>query len=244
MSKMMEYAIQLDWMAQRFLNSFAHTSLSFDKLLLSLVLMYSTRGGIFVAALWWIWFSKWSPRSGTADNRMLVVRALAGALAAIAVGRILQVVMPERLRPMHDPQLAFQLPYGVDPAALQGWSSFPSDHAVLFFALSTALFLWSRTVGVLAFIWASLIVCLPRIYMGLHFPSDIIVGAVIGVAIMLAAQRIPLPSRISETIRRYESEYSAAFYTLAFFVTYQIAMLFYDVRQFGSLALMLVGLGS
>ena len=50
---------------------------------------------------------------------------------------------------------------------------------------------------------------------------------------MLAAQRIPLPSRISETIRRYESEYSAAFYTLAFFVTYQIAMLFYDVRQFG-----------
>lgn len=164
---------------------------------------------------------------------MLVMRAIMGALAAIAVGRTLQVVMPDRPRPMHDPQLGFQLPHGVDPSDLQGWSSFPSDHAVLFFALSTALFLWSRTVGVLGFIWASLIVCLPRIYIGLHFPSDIIVGAVIGVAIMLAAQRIPLPSGISETITQYESEYSAAFYTLAFFVTYQIAMLFYDVRQFG-----------
>lgn len=96
---------------------------------------------------------------------------------------------------------------------------------MLFFALSTALFLWSRTVGVLAFIWASLIVCLPRIYMGLHFPSDIIVGAVIGVATMLAAQRMPLPSGISEAIERYESKYSAAFYTFAFFLTYQIAML-------------------
>lgn len=95
---------------------------------------------------------------------MLVMRAIMGALAAIAVGRTLQVVMPDRPRPMHDPQLGFQLPHGVDPSDLQGWSSFPSDHAVLFFALSTALFLWSRTVGVLGFIWASLIVCLPRIY--------------------------------------------------------------------------------
>ena len=66
----------------------------------------------------------------------------------------------------------------------------------------------------------------------------------IGVAIMLAAQRIPLPSDTAKTISRYESEYSAAFYTLAFFLTYQIAILFYDVRHFGSLAAMMVGLGS
>ena len=244
MANMMEYAIQLDRLMEKFVNSFAHVSLLFDNLVVILVSMYFIRGGVFVAALWWIWFSKRSPRSGAQDNRMLVARAIMGGLTAIAVGRILQMAMPERPRPMHDPQLGFQLPYGANPADLQGWSSFPSDHAVLFFALSTALFLWSRTLGVIAFVWTTVIVCLPRNYMGLHFPGDIIVGAVIGVAIMLAAQRIALPSDTAKTISRYESEYSAAFYTLAFFLTYQIAILFYDVRHFGSLAAMMVGLGS
>jgi undecaprenyl-diphosphatase len=123
-----------------------------------------------------------------------------------------------------------------------GWSSFPSDHAVLFFALATAIWLWSRAWGAVAFLWA-LMVCMPRIYMGFHYPSDIIFGALLGVATMLAVQSVPVPSGTFAAIRRCEAGHPAAFYTLAFVLSYQISTLFYDVRQLGSGALVVLGLG-
>jgi hypothetical protein len=60
---------------------------------------------------------------------------------------------------------------------LSGWSSFPSDHACLFFALATGLCLISPVIGGLALLHASLIVSLPRIYLGLHYPTDVLAGA-------------------------------------------------------------------
>ena len=87
---------------------------------------------------------------------------------------------------MHDPALHLTLPYAVDPDTLAHWSSFPSDHAVLFGALATGLFWISKPAGLLAWFWTFVVVLLPRLFLGLHFLSDIYGGLVFGMLIIVA----------------------------------------------------------
>lgn len=59
-------------------------------------------------------------------------------------------------------------------------SSFPSGHAAFFFAFSTVVFHYNRTLGVVSFV-LTLFVCLARVAAGVHYPSDILGGLVVGV---------------------------------------------------------------
>jgi undecaprenyl-diphosphatase len=59
--------------------------------------------------------------------------------------------------------------------------SFPSGHMTLFFALSAVIYCYNRKLGWLFFI-GSVIMGMARIFCGVHYPLDIIGGAVIGIA--------------------------------------------------------------
>ncbi len=68
--------------------------------------------------------------------------------------------------------------------------SFPSGHAAFFFALSTVIFLYYKKVyprpkfwwgvGALFFI-ASFLIAISRVFVGIHWPSDILAGAIVGI---------------------------------------------------------------
>lgn len=58
--------------------------------------------------------------------------------------------------------------------------SFPSGHAALFFAMATAIYFYNKKWGGWFFA-AAILMGLSRIIAGVHYPSDIIGGAVIGV---------------------------------------------------------------
>lgn len=60
--------------------------------------------------------------------------------------------------------------------------SFPSGHSAFFFALSTAVYLYNKKWGILFFIGAILIT-ISRVIAGIHYPSDIIGGAIIGIVV-------------------------------------------------------------
>ena len=87
---------------------------------------------------YWAWFrvNKCQPYI-----RMHLVLTLLSTIIAIIAGKTLALLLPFRFRPIHEEGLNLILPYGMKLTTLEGWSSFPSDHAVMFYALSTGIFL-------------------------------------------------------------------------------------------------------
>ncbi|MEJ7646727.1 MAG: phosphatase PAP2 family protein [Chryseolinea sp.] len=100
-----------------------------------------------------------------------------------------------RLRPSWEPALSALL-HVVD-GDHGGKFGFPSSHAANTFG--TAMFLWlvyRPSWMVWLFLWAAF-VSYSRIYLGVHYPGDIIVGAIIGMCIGWALYKLT-----SETLRR------------------------------------------
>jgi undecaprenyl-diphosphatase len=87
----------------------------------------------------------------------------------------------ERLRPSHEPHLKSIIHLVNDYKG--GLYGFASSHAANTFALATFIWLllreYYRYVGWL-FLWA-IVVTYTRIYLGVHYPGDVIVGGLIGV---------------------------------------------------------------
>jgi len=77
------------------------------------------------------------------------------------------------------PELEGLPPLGGAPSSL----SFPSAHATSSFAVATAM-TRVEPLGALAFLLA-LALSLGRPYLGMHYPSDVIAGALLGVALGL-----------------------------------------------------------
>ncbi len=57
--------------------------------------------------------------------------------------------------------------------------SFPSGHSAFFFAMATAIYFYNKKLGIIFFI-AALFMNVSRVIAGVHYPSDIIGGMIIG----------------------------------------------------------------
>ena len=64
--------------------------------------------------------------------------------------------------------------------------SFPSGHALSSFAAATALFFFHKKTGLLAYLLAACI-AFSRLYASVHYPTDVLAGAVLGILCGLAA---------------------------------------------------------
>lgn len=89
-----------------------------------------------------------------------------------------------RLRPCRDPAIADHVRFLVQNCGLN--SSFTSSHAVNHFAAAMFIFatfknIFGKWTG-LVFLWA-LLPCYAQVYVGIHFPFDIIGGAIAGMII-------------------------------------------------------------
>lgn len=86
----------------------------------------------------------------------------------------------ERLRPTRDPALEGLVHYVNNRGGLYG---FASSHAANTFGTATFFFFMFRNTRRkiwMLFLWAAF-VSYTRIYLGLHYPGDILVGALVGV---------------------------------------------------------------
>lgn len=129
-------------------------------------------------ALMLIWLS-W--RRGWKACLLIVATIALTIVISDQVASSLIKPMVERLRPSHDPSLAdtIHLVNGYQG----GLYGFVSSHASNSVGCATIIILLFRNrMTTVAMVFWALIVCYCRIYEGVHFPGDIIGGAIVGMA--------------------------------------------------------------
>ena len=68
-------------------------------------------------------------------------------------------------------------------------SSFPSTHSAWAFAAATAIFMRFRKAGIAAFVVAA-VIAFSRLYLFMHFPTDVLFGTAMGIALGVLANRL------------------------------------------------------
>lgn len=118
-------------------------------------------------------------------RRRIYFFALAGLSVILARGLITEIIRFFYYRPRPFLALQFQSLLGNSDIA----GSFPSGHATAYFALALAIFYFNKKWGWRCLIF-SLLIGAARIFTGVHWPSDILAGAVIGLLSVFAVKKI------------------------------------------------------
>jgi undecaprenyl-diphosphatase len=158
----------------RLINSFAGRSGVLD----AVIIFFTDSAGIVLVFTLLLYALHAFYHGKRADTRR-VLEAFAMALGAWIIGIIGKAIFASP-RPFESLAAAHKLLiYGSN-------DSFPSGHATFYFALGAALFAHDKKLGAVAMIVAILI-GLARVAAGIHWPVDILVGAVLGITIALIA---------------------------------------------------------
>ena len=103
----------------------------------------------------------------------LVIQALASAvLARFLIVNLIRWFW-ERPRPFIASQVKLLLSH-------EATGSFPSGQAAFYFAIATIAYLYNKKIGILFFI-GSFLIGFARVFAGIHWPLDIIAGALVGI---------------------------------------------------------------
>lgn len=124
-------------------------------------------------------FGLWLHGRGAERLRSQVV-TIAGASSVGVANAVTALINAQffRPRPFLDNELTLLFYEPTD-------SSFPSNAAAVGFALATAVFVRHRRTGAVLYALAALW-GIARIYAGVHYPTDVIGGAVVGIAAGIA----------------------------------------------------------
>lgn len=210
--------ISLDRAVLLFINSFARRSWSLDVFVHFLASNHLLKGCVFMSAFYFAWFqcNAHTTAAELNEKRRILLSALLICIPGLIVTRLMAATLPFRRRPLYDSALHLHRAFTFDSNTLETWSSFPSDHAVLFFALSMGVLLVSRKLGLFLFAYSIFFVCLPRVFLGIHYPSDILAGALLGCTLGYTASWPALRGFITRPALRLQEASPGLFYVFFF----------------------------
>lgn len=117
-------------------------------------------------------------------KKQLIVKAIMAGMLAWLITQIVKDLLPA-IRPFiinYNPPLTLTLPFG---------ASFPSSHAAFAFALATSVWLKNKTLGI-SYLIVALLVSWGRIISNVHFPVDILGGAIVGAFVSIVVDSLKI----------------------------------------------------
>jgi undecaprenyl-diphosphatase len=158
----------LDWSVFHALNSGVATR---DWLEDPVTLLAGPAVALYALATIGLWFL--ARPYGELKWKLACVSALASAGLAMLANQVISHGW-DRARPFTAHEASTHLLSAPSPDP-----SFPSDHAAAAFAIGFAVLAFSRRGGIL-FLGAALLIGISRVALGLHYPSDVLAGVVVG----------------------------------------------------------------
>lgn len=155
----------IDANATHWINSWASNSQLADFLMVWVSFLGVPILVFAVACQWWA-------RRNRQHTRHVLLAAGFSFLVGLALNQFV-LLFVQRVRPYDEGITRLLIPPSGDP-------SFPSDHATASFAIA-AVFLLHRFRGAGAFLVAAVLISTSRIYIGTHYISDIVGGALTGI---------------------------------------------------------------
>lgn len=178
------------------LNGLAGRSALLDRVMEAVATHLIILVAVVLLALWF-----WPARSGDrAMSQRLVLAAVLGALGALAVGGLIGALHPEARPFVADHDTRLLIAHVAD-------NGLPSDHALVSFGAAGAVLWWRRLVGALLVV-VGLLIGIARVYVGVHWPGDIIAGALVGLVTGgVAATTVPWWTGLQRWASRYFPSY-------------------------------------
>jgi undecaprenyl-diphosphatase len=214
----------------RVIGSLAGTCEPLDRAMYLLLRSDLLKGVPFAAALLALWAVPQGPNQRA--ERVSALRLAFAAMVSLMVGRIIQNLIHSP-RPLMVPDVAAMYPAAFERYEFD-WNSFPSDHMALYFAIALGTLWLRRAWGVVLLIWSLAGVAFPRLYIGYHYPLDIVGGMAVA-ALSLAigwwvrAWVNVLLGKADHLATRHPAFAMAGMFCLCF----QMATVFNSVRELG-----------
>jgi len=188
------------------------------------------KGGLVLAAYWWVWVRRGSDQE---KRRKTIISIMFATAVAIIVARTLAAVTPFRVRPVYNANLVHPWSIGINGNFAQ-LTSFPSDTVTFLCALALGLIILMPRLKVPIVLYTAGWICFPRMYLGYHYASDVVVGALIGVVMVWGFLRVEwLQYAVSSRVVAFADLRPDIFYAAAFLITFELAIIFWDVRELG-----------
>lgn len=138
--------------------------------------VYASYGVVLFALLllagWWM-----ARMTGDPRRVGLALLAPVSTLLAVAINQPIVHAVHERRPFVVLPHMLLLVHHSADPG-------FPSDHATMAGAVTAALWLVSRRLGIVTGVLA-LLMAFARVYVGAHWPGDVLAGLALGAAVAL-----------------------------------------------------------
>lgn len=136
---------------------------------------------------------------GGRRTRVWVLTALvAVGISDAACSRVVKPIFPRERPCQKAARLQQPVVRVVRPEGCPGSSSFPSNHAANMMAAATVCWWFSRRRGRWLWFLLPLVIGYTRVYLGYHYPSDVLGGSLLGGGVaamtLLAARRALRPS--------------------------------------------------
>jgi undecaprenyl-diphosphatase len=165
----------MDIALTQWINGFAGHSPALDRAMIAVSQFGVPLIVAFVVLQWW-------SKTDRAHMRHAAISAGLAFLLGLAANQVI-LLFVHRMRP-YDAGVSQLL---IEKSA--DWS-FPSDHATASVAVAVALLLQRLPLRAAVAVLAALLICLSRVYIGIHYAFDVLGGAAVGAVVAVVVARL------------------------------------------------------